>query len=172
MREKIGETIGFIFGLLYSAVFFAIPFLASVGSYFVLIWFFGGELYAWTSPFVYAWLMLLPCYLLYFSLPSKISDLDLSTIFGYLGALVIFVPLYFSLAYLLSDCLILTNKVETSLDMYDYSYFSYLTFSTLGYGDIVPTPICRPVAVTEAVCGMVSIAAIISLFYTFINRKT
>jgi voltage-gated potassium channel Kch len=45
--------------------------------------------------------------------------------------------------------------VGDSLRRADYLYFSFVTLTTLGYGDIVPvTASARTVAITEAVCGV------------------
>ncbi|MFA3916852.1 ion channel [Ruegeria hyattellae] len=37
----------------------------------------------------------------------------------------------------------------------DVLYFSYVTFTTVGYGDLQPVGLCRAVAVTEAIAGYV-----------------
>jgi len=50
----------------------------------------------------------------------------------------------------------------------DILYFSYVTFTTVGYGDMTPTGLCRGVAVFEAVTGYILlgmfVAAAVSLY--------
>ena len=43
------------------------------------------------------------------------------------------------------------------------TYFSYVTLTTLGYGDIVPiSPLARSLAVLEALTGVLFLAVLIS----------
>ncbi len=50
----------------------------------------------------------------------------------------------------------------------DILYFSYVTFTTVGYGDMSPTGLCRGLAVSEAVTGYILlgmfVAAAVSLY--------
>jgi len=52
---------------------------------------------------------------------------------------------------------------EHSLASFDAFYFSYITLSTVGYGDITPvTHVARTLAMTEAMTGTIYIAVLIS----------
>lgn len=44
-----------------------------------------------------------------------------------------------------------------------YRYFSFTTFTTLGYGEITPRGICRDITSLEAILGMVYIGLFISV---------
>jgi len=50
----------------------------------------------------------------------------------------------------------------------DILYFSYVTFTTVGYGDMAPTGLCRGLAVAEAVTGYILlglfVAAAVALY--------
>ncbi|WP_170425886.1 potassium channel family protein [Ruegeria arenilitoris] len=50
----------------------------------------------------------------------------------------------------------------------DILYFSYVTFTTVGYGDMSPTGLCRGLAVSEAVTGYILlglfVAAAVALY--------
>ncbi len=50
----------------------------------------------------------------------------------------------------------------------DVLYFSYVTFTTVGYGDMSPTGLCRGLAVSEAVTGYILlgmfVAAAVALY--------
>ncbi len=50
----------------------------------------------------------------------------------------------------------------------DFLYFSYVTFTTVGYGDMIPTGLCRGLAVAEAVTGYILlgmfVAATVALY--------
>ncbi|WP_298851754.1 potassium channel family protein [uncultured Ruegeria sp.] len=57
----------------------------------------------------------------------------------------------------------------------DILYFSYVTFTTVGYGDMSPTGLCRGLAVSEAVTGYILlgmfVAAAVSLYARNHNRE-
>jgi voltage-gated potassium channel len=47
--------------------------------------------------------------------------------------------------------------------MWDYLYFSFVTLTTLGYGDITPTlPFVRSLAYLEAICGQFYLAILVA----------
>ena len=49
------------------------------------------------------------------------------------------------------------------LDSFSYVYFSYVTMSTLGYGDISPaTHPARALALTQAITGQVYLAVLVA----------
>jgi hypothetical protein len=51
----------------------------------------------------------------------------------------------------------------------DALYFSIVTWTTLGYGDLVPTGICRLVAASEALVGNIYLGIFIALGFYFIS---
>ncbi len=55
------------------------------------------------------------------------------------------------------------NHVNNFLDWSDFIYYSFVTLTTLGYGDITPiTQTSRNLAFLEAVCGQVYLAIIVA----------
>jgi hypothetical protein len=58
---------------------------------------------------------------------------------------------------------------KSVLEPLDYVYFSFVTFTTLGYGDLVPQGPIRFIAAVEALCGLVLIAW--SGSFTFIEMQ-
>ncbi len=83
-------------------------------------------------------------------------------------ALIISLPLMFAWLYLYieqGECLV--GAVGEA--GYNYIYFSYSTFTTLGYGDITPVGICRMLSSLEAVTGYIFMAYVAALFYKRLN---
>ena len=67
----------------------------------------------------------------------------------------------------------IVSETERNL-AWEYIYFSYVTLSTLGYGDITPIyPLARSLAYLEAICGQLYIAILIaSLVGAFLSDKS
>lgn len=65
-----------------------------------------------------------------------------------------------------------TSKIQSTL--LDPLYFTFVTFATLGYGDLLPVkPYAKSLAILIAVCGQLYIAAIIALLVgKFSSRRT
>lgn len=75
------------------------------------------------------------------------------------------IPSFFAALYLTKgpfDCL--SGPIDD--EAFDYLYFSFTTYTGLGYGDIAPTnKICRLLTTANVVCGHVSLAYIAALFF-------
>ena len=84
-----------------------------------------------------------------------------------LGALVL--PMAFASLYAFygDEC------VSASFEMLrrDYLYFSYTTYTTLGYGEIVPIGQCRLVTSAQAMTGYVFMAYLAALFLRRFQRE-
>ena len=52
----------------------------------------------------------------------------------------------------------------------DYLYFSAVTYTSLGYGDVVPVAMMRPIAAAEALVGLVMIGWTASITYLEMRR--
>lgn len=57
-----------------------------------------------------------------------------------------------------------------SLDFLDYVYFSAITYTTLGYGDLVPTGPIRFLTGTEALIGLMLITWSASITFLEMQR--
>ncbi len=57
----------------------------------------------------------------------------------------------------------IVNNISGVVNLSDLVYFSYITLTTLGYGEIIPiTAGARSLAIIEAIIGVMYIAIIIS----------
>ncbi len=59
---------------------------------------------------------------------------------------------------------------QNTMDFLSCIYFSVVTFTTLGYGDLTPVGFVRPVAALEAFTGSFSMALFVVLFYKKMSR--
>lgn len=83
----------------------------------------------------------------------------LASVCGYL-----MIAIVYALAYGIVDGLVLESFSSGMVDpTNDYLYFSLVTMTTLGYGDIAPIhPLTRSLATTEAVIGQFYVAVIVA----------
>jgi voltage-gated potassium channel Kch len=55
------------------------------------------------------------------------------------------------------------NNLDNIINWHDLTYFSFVTLTTLGYGDITPVaPIARPITILEAIVGPIYLTIIIA----------
>ncbi len=71
-------------------------------------------------------------------------------------------PVMFATSYLLIEDYV--KCLENAHGVLDYLYFSYVTFTTLGYGDIQPVGVCRAVSATEAISGYLLLGVLVATF--------
>ena len=77
-------------------------------------------------------------------------------------------PVLFSLMYRLDpDSCLAASSVMTEGD---YLYFSYTTYTTLGYGDILPLGHCRLLTSIQAITGYIFLAYLAALFLERFKR--
>ena len=117
--------------------------------YYLLLWQFPHHEYAWIlSKIVVLFSMLKVYYLLAFSIRRLKSCLDCSHSFYeilgiyalILGIMVIsFAVDYYCLMSCIPNSFLLPHEVSSPfIRVFDFLYFSTVTFATIGYGDIVP----------------------------------
>jgi voltage-gated potassium channel len=107
--------------------------------------------------------------------PRVDSEVLCAAIAGYLLS-----GLAWSLAYALFDRLdptsfvfTLTPKSGRSMDGFTGLYFSFITLSTVGYGDIIPvSEIARMLAMVEAIFGMFYVSLLIARLVSLYSSKS
>jgi hypothetical protein len=61
---------------------------------------------------------------------------------------------------------------DPPVDAVDYYYFSYITLTTTGYGDLTPgTDLARMLAVTEALLGQLYLVSVVALVIGNVGRR-
>ena len=83
-------------------------------------------------------------------------------------AVLALVPLTFAAWYVTAGTLVAC--VDGAAGPLDTLYFSYVTFTTLGYGEIVPLGPCRWIAALEAISGYVLLGLLIGAFGAELQR--
>lgn len=79
-------------------------------------------------------------------------------------------PLLFAWIYMFFATVLAANELVSCLSDTEelrgvvYLYFSYTTYTTLGYGDLHPQGVCRVVAMTQSMVGYIFLAYLASLF--------
>ena len=69
----------------------------------------------------------------------------------------------FSVLYYVIENTIVVECLSVATAEFDYIYFSATTFTTVGYGDIVPVGRCRLLATVQMIAGYVWLAAAVAL---------
>ncbi|GHO62414.1 hypothetical protein KSC_013060 [Ktedonobacter sp. SOSP1-52] len=93
-----------------------------------------------------------------------------------LGALCIYllIGLFFGCLYTVFDFLIPVSVFTTIVKptISDYLYFSFVTLTTLGYGDLAPEGgFARSLVVIEALSGQLYLVTVIALLISYISGK-
>lgn len=81
---------------------------------------------------------------------------------------------YLLTASLVPNAFVLAGDISagSSFDGFHALYFSLVTLSTVGYGDIVPgTPVVRMLAVVESIAGVLYLAVLIARLVTLYTDK-
>jgi hypothetical protein len=112
------------------------------------------------SALIYCGLMLLAVFYILIFQPKGNSSFDKVHSLALISTFITVVPVSFAYFYSISNCIEFSDgRFSSSRNL----YFSYLTFSTLGYGDGLPNDFCKPVSVLQSILGLVSLAAMISI---------
>lgn len=101
----------------------------------------------------------------------------LRIIVGLVGALAahvveifVFTLGYYFLSFMSNDGGLINALGEPANSFADYAYFSITTYTSLGFGDIVPVGVFRYVAGVEVLLGLVLIAWTASFIYVEMQR--
>ena len=98
---------------------------------------------------------------------DKISFEHLSVMF--FGIIIGFGILYFSLTIYLPDHGIVSNSKQ--INLLNSIYFSMVTITSLGYGDIIPIGFSQMLAVTEVIFGLFIFGLILSKIVSVRQQK-
>ena len=87
-----------------------------------------------------------------------------------LGLLVVVsLPFFFGIAYLAASAR--GQCLAGAENAWDIAYFSYVAFTTVGFGDIQPVGICRGIASIEAVAGYLALGAFVGSIIVLFNEN-
>lgn len=87
-----------------------------------------------------------------------------------IGVFSIALPFSFATLYILIDRL-QGSCIKGLTGSFDTLYFSYVTLTTTGYGDLVPVGLCRSVAVIEAILGYICLGLLTAFFFTIFSQS-
>lgn len=113
-----------------------------------------------------SWLVLLLTYLFSASVPLFVfyvlifsdGDTRRTTSIALILCLVVLVPVFYAVFYYAANCFAAAYS-----SFGDSLFFSFLTFSTLGYGDYGIKSECKPIAAGQSIYGLLVVAGIVSL---------
>lgn len=104
-------------------------------------------------------------------------DVILAAITIYLLIGDVFIPIYMGIetvtrATIAAPAFILSIAPEVAVGWQDMAYYSYVTLTTLGYGDVLPvTGWARMAAVSEAIIGVLYIAILMARLVSLFNQE-
>lgn len=77
----------------------------------------------------------------------------------------LFAGAYFAFDYLDDECVVGASS------LFDTLYFSYVAFTTLGFGDLQPNGHCRAIAAVQAVLGYLSLGLLVGVTNNFFQTR-
>ena len=101
------------------------------------------------------------------------ADVVCAAISGYLLMGVLWAFAYFLTAQLVPESFVFSAGPPSNRSMMGFEaiYFSFVTLSTIGYGDITPaSPVARMLSVTEAITGMFYMTVLIARLVAVYSR--
>jgi hypothetical protein len=99
------------------------------------------------------------------------QDVDIQTIAGALCGYLL-IGFLFTVLYGAANVLGSQPAFGGSVRSTDYSYFSFVTLTTLGYGDLAPvTDLARRLAIFEAVLGQVYLATMVARLVSMFHPR-
>lgn len=121
------------------------------------------------------------CYFFYVALTLlvnilKVKEVDLETIFGAISAYLLmglaWSLIYHLIEYLQSDSFSFPDQVHGE-QRYTFIYFSFVTLTTLGYGDVTPnSAIAKALCILEATIGQIYLVVLVAgLVGLYISAK-
>jgi hypothetical protein len=102
--------------------------------------------------------------------PDNPSTYILKVIIDWYGVVLLFVFL-FSLYYFVCEALVGADGVTPQNKLQTCCYFSCVTFTGLGYGDVVALPEFRMVAAMQTIIGYICMGGVAATIYSLIQSK-
>lgn len=140
--------------------------------------------YVWPGPALHAiWLIcailifvIVAVHLLRFILQAPTVDLEVlaAGVAAYLLLGMLWMFLYLLVGFIEPQAFSLPQSAggRTTLDPFTAFYYSFVTLTTMGYGDIVPVlPFARMLAVLEAVTGVLYLAVLVARLVTLYTER-
>ena len=102
---------------------------------------------------------------------GRVARVDAQTVMALLS-IYLLLGLFFGYAFMLTDALTGGFFVHGETAAGSFVYFSFVTITTLGYGDLVPQEgLPRALAVTEAIIGQLYLVSVVALAVSRMTRK-
>ena len=102
------------------------------------------------------------------SVLMPLETVDIEAIYGTISLYILiglcWANVYKVIDYFNPGAFVFSNQtIDRAFDWVDYLYYSFVTLTTLGYGDIVPVaPQARSSAILESISGVIFIAVMVS----------
>ncbi len=146
--------------------------LASIGAFIYILFdknlqVFSPEDFIVVSFFLLTILMMV---LISMTRPENPSTYIVKVIIDWYGIILLFVFL-FSIYYFKCKALINCSSNEAEKSFQTCCYFSCVTFTGLGYGDIVALPRFRMVAAMQSIIGYICMGGVAATIYSLIQSK-
>ena len=127
----------------------------------------------WIDPFIFnatvqtamTWVLLLFFAFIIYGITTYVLGIDEVTLEQVAGTLCVYllIGLLWSLAYSLIEIYFPASFSKTDMAFFDFNYFSFVTLTTLGYGDISPvSTVARAFAIVEAILGQFFLAVLVA----------
>lgn len=146
--------------------------LASVGAFIYIIYKGGKSAQFSTEDLIVVTFFLvtiLMMVLISMTKPDNPSNYIIKIIIDWYGVILLFIFL-FALYYFECNALVV-DGVKLEADLQTCCYFSCITFTGLGYGDIVTRPEFRMVAAMQSIIGYICMGGVAATIYSLIQSK-
>ncbi len=148
---RLQLILAFIFGFVILALYWTPTYIPTALAQFILH----------SILYIYAIIMVLRSL-------TKVQKADTETVYGTISLYILlglfWTNIYQIIALTIPGAFTFTDpSLEKTLNWSDYLYYSFITLTTVGYGDIVPlAPQARSTAILEATTGVLFIAVMVS----------
>lgn len=159
-------VLAIIYEVSFSKIEFGIALLIGI-PIFILYWFPGSSTIKFIQILLHTLLYLYAIFMILTVIIPQVTA-TAKTIFGTISLYILiglcWANIYQIIAHFKPDAFVFSDfRAAQTLDWSDYLYYSFVTLTTLGYGDIIPVaPQARSAAILEAMTGVLFIAVMVS----------